>query len=48
MILRVIAIEPNGISNYCQRLFRAVCNRRGEAIAGYGEKRLEVTRRKKR
>lgn len=48
MILRVIAIESNGISNYCQRLFRADCNRRGEAIAGYGETRLEVTRRKKR
>lgn len=48
MILRVIAIEPNGISNYCQRLFRAGCDRRGEAIAGYGETRLEATHQKKR
>lgn len=48
MTLRVIAIESNGISNYCQRLFQAGCDRRGEAIAGYGETRLEATHQKKR
>ena len=46
----VLLFNPNRSLDFnsCQRLFRAGCDRRGEAIAGYGETGLEARCRKKR